>query len=263
MTPPLPPTPDLADIVAGGLILLRVSTMTMFLPVLGHQLVPPQVKIGLMALIAMLMYPVARPLTPAIPPSPVALAVLAGQEIILGGMLAMLAQLVFAAVQLAGQLMSYQMGISIANIMDPVSQSQVSLVGQLAVILAMLVWMAAGGHHAFLAAIADSFRVLPIGHPWSGAGWQALNDAAAAMFSLGLRLAAPVLLLLLFTYVALGLLSRAVPQIQIFFVSFPLTIGLGLFAFALALPAFLHLAHEGFRGAGRFVPEFLRLLNGA
>jgi len=80
MTPPLPPTPDLADIVAGGLILLRVSTMTMFLPVLGHQLVPSQVKIGLMALIAMLMYPVARPLTPAIPPSPVALAVLAGQE---------------------------------------------------------------------------------------------------------------------------------------------------------------------------------------
>ncbi len=261
--PPLPPAPDLADVVAAGLVLLRVSAMTMFLPVLGHQLVPPRVKIGLMALIAIVVWPVARPLVPAIPPSPAALALMAGQEIIIGAMLAMLAQLVFAAVQLAGQIMSYQMGISIANIMDPVSQTQIPVVGQLAVILAMLVWMTAGGHHAFLAAIADSFSLLPVGHPWSSAGWQALNDAAAHMFALGLRLAAPVLLLLLFTYVALGLLSRAVPQIQIFFVSFPLTIGLGLLAFALALPAFLSLAHEGFRGAGRFVPEFLRLLNGA
>jgi len=263
MTPAMPPAPDLADIVAAGLILLRVSAMTMFLPVLGHQLVPPQVKIGLMALITLLVWPVARPLVPAPPPAPVALAVLAGQEIIIGAMLAMLAQLVFAAVQLAGQIMSYQMGISIANIMDPVSQSQIPVVGQLAVVLAMLIWMTAGGHHAFLSAIADSFSILPVGHPWAGAGWQTLSDAAAHMFTLGLRLAAPVLLLLLFTYVALGLLSRAVPQIQIFFVSFPLTIGLGLLAFALALPAFLSLTHTGFRDAGRFVPDFLRALGGA
>jgi len=250
------------DVTIAFLVLLRVSAMIMFLPILGHQLVPPQVKIGLIGIISILLYPVVRPIVPEIPPSPVAFGLIAGQEILIGAMLAILAQLIFAAVQLAGQIMSYQMGMAIANVFDPSTSTQIAIVGQMAVVLSMLIWLAAGGHHAFLMAISDSFTTLPIGHAWSFTGWQALNDAAANMFVLGLRLTSPVLLLLFFTYVALGLLSRAVPQIQIFFVSFPLTIGLGMLVFALSLPAFLALTHDGFSGLNHRIPQFLHILAG-
>jgi flagellar biosynthetic protein FliR len=82
------------------------------------------------------------------------------------------------------------------------------------------------------------------------------------MFVIALRLTAPVLLLLFFVYAALGLVSRAVPQIQVFFVSFPLTVGLGLLTFALALPAFMSLVHDGFAGLSYDVPFLLRRLSG-
>lgn len=251
------------DVSTAFLILLRVSAMLMFLPILGHQLVPSQVKIGLIGLISMLLFPIVHSTVPEIPSSPVAFSLIAGQEILIGAMLALLAQLIFAAVQLAGQIMSYQMGMAIANVFNPLTSTQIAVVGQFAVILSMLMWLATGGHHAFLMAIADSFTILPIGHAWSFTGWQALNDAAANMFILGLRLAAPVLLLLFFTYVALGLLSRAVPQIQIFFVSFPLTIGLGLLVFALSMPVFLALMNDGFKGLFLRIPQFLHILAGA
>ena len=101
-----------------------------------------------------------------------------------------------------------------------------------------------------------------MGHPLATDGWAALNNAAATMFALGLRLSAPVLLLLLFVYAALGLMSRAVPQIQVFFVSFPLTIGLGLLAFSLSLPVFIFILRNDFVGLYRDIPQFLRVLAG-
>jgi len=248
--------------MAAILILLRVAAMLMFLPVLGNQLIPTQVKIGLVGIITFVLYPVVRPLITDIPASPLMLTLIAGQEILIGGMLAMLAQMIFAAVQLAGQIMSYQMGLAIANVFDPTTSSQVPVIGQLAIVLSMLIWLTVGAHHAFLAALFDSFRLMPIGHPLIGNGWVALNNAAATMFTLGLRLSAPILLLLLFVYVALGLISRAVPQVQILFLSSPVTIGLGLMVFSLSLPVFLFLVRHAFAGLYQQVPQLLRLLAG-
>jgi len=178
-------------------------------------------------------------------------------------MLAMLAQLIFSAASFAGQVMSYQMGLAIANVFDPSTSAQIAVVGQFATVLAMLVWLAVGAHHIFLMGIVDSFQLLPIGHPWHFAGWEALSHATTGMFTLALRLVAPMLLLLFFLYVALGLLSRAVPQIQVFFVSFPLTVGLGFLAFALAIPAVTALLHSSFTDLHRDVPNFLRVLAGS
>jgi len=258
----LPPVITVPDIIAAMLVLIRVSSMLIFLPVLGHQLVPVQAKIGLIGIVTLLIFPIVRPALPELPISPLALTLIAGQELLIGAMLAMLAQLIFASVQLAGQIMSYQMGMAIANVFDPSTQAQIAIVGQLAVVLAMLMWLAAGAHHAMLLTLADSFTLFPVGHSWSISGWQGISDAAANMFILGIRLSAPVLLLMLFAYTALGLLSRAVPQIQIFFVSFPLTIGLGLLVFSLSLPAFMALLHDAFQHYTGQIPTFLQQLAG-
>ena len=256
------PLPSSADMTAALLVLLRVSSMLVFLPVLGSQLIPAQAKIGLAGIITLVIYPVVRSSLPVIPASPVVFILIAGQEILIGAMLAMMARLIFAAVQLAGQIISYEMGIAIANVFNPATSSQIAIVGQFAIVLAMLVWLAVGGHHVFLEALFDSFRLMPMGHPLAADGWAPLNDAAAAMFALGLRLSAPILLLLLFVYVALGLMSRAVPQIQVFFVSFPLTIGLGLLAFSLSMPVFILVIRNNFSSLSQYIPQFLRVLAG-
>lgn len=258
----LPFVPTEQEIMVGLLVLLRVSMLIILLPVLGHSLVPPPVKVGLAVLFSLLMYPLVYDAVPPITPSPVGLAMLAGKEIILAGMLSLLAQLSFGAVQFAGQAMSTQMSLALSNVFDPSSSSQIAVVGQLAVTLSMLVWLIAGGDMIFLSALADSFRLFPIGSEWSFHGIEMLNQAASAMFLIALKLMAPILLLMLFIYVAMGLLSRAVPQIQVFFVSFPLTVGLGLLAFALSMPVFLNLVFDEFRGLGSSAPLFLKALSG-
>lgn len=256
------PFPSMQEIMVGLLIFLRVSALIILIPVLGNNVVPGQVKAGLIVLITIILYPVVAAQVPVIPPDPLLFFLFGVQEILIAGILAFMGQLVFTAVQFAGQLMSYQMGMSIANVFDPATSAQGAVVAQLVSVLAMLMWLSVGAHHVFILALADSFSSLPMGSPWSISGWHVLNDATAHMFELALRLTAPVLLLLFFVYVALGLVSRAVPQIQVFFVSFPLTVGLGLLTLALSLPAFMSLVHDGFASLSYDVPFFLRRLSG-
>ncbi|MDQ6967451.1 MAG: flagellar biosynthetic protein FliR [Mariprofundaceae bacterium] len=244
------------------LILVRVGGFVILIPVLGHKLVPPPVKAGLAVLITFLLYPVVSPSIPVISPEPIVFMLLAAQEMLLAGILALLANLIFSAVQFAGQMMSFQMGMSIANVFDPATSAQGAITAQLASVLAMLLWLTAGAHHAFLLALADSFSILPIGQAWASGGWVILNDAAADMFVLALRLVAPVLLLLFFVNVALGLVSRAVPQIQVFFVSFPLTVGVGLLVFALSMPSIVSLTYDAFVSLGDQLPAMMRSLKG-
>ncbi|MDX8394778.1 MAG: flagellar biosynthetic protein FliR [Mariprofundaceae bacterium] len=256
------PLLSMQDIMVALLVFLRVSAIMLLIPVLGHNLVPSQVKAGLIAMVAFLLYPVVAGDVVKIPADPLIFFLFGVQEMVIAGILALMAQLIFSAVQFAGQLMSFQMGMAMANVFDPATSAQGAIIGQLASVLAMLMWLSVGAHHFFIMALVDSFTLMPIGEPWAYAGWPVLNDAAANLFVLALKLVAPVLLLLFFVYVALGMVSRAVPQIQVFFVSFPLTIGLGLLTFTLALPAFLSVTMDAFQGLEHQLPYFLRKLSG-
>jgi len=256
------PFPSLEQIIVGLLILLRISAIVIMLPVLGHQLVPAQVKAGLIALLAILIYPLVAPNVGVVPVEPIAFAAIALQEILIAGAMALFAQLVFTAAQFAGQIMSFQMGMTVANVFDPATRSQQSVISQLAMTMAMLLWIGLGAHHIFIRALIDSFTLFPIDQPWSFPGLLALTDAASQMFVLSLKIASPVLLLLTFVYITLGLVARAVPQIQVFFVSFPLTVGLGLLVFSMAMPAFIYLMSDAFQSLSLQVPLFLRHLSG-
>jgi len=256
------PWPDIQQITVGLLILLRISAIVILLPILGHQLIPLQVKVGIIVMLTILIYPIVSDQVTLIPLEPVAFAAIAIQEILIAGALALFAQLVFTAAQFAGQLMSFQMGMTVANVFDPVTRSQQSVISQLAMTLAMLLWVTSGAHKIFILAMIDSFTLFPIDQAWSFPGLLTLTDAAANMFVLSLKIAAPIMLLLLLVFIALGLLSRAVPQIQVFFVSFPLTVGLGLFAFALGMPAFIILMNDAFVDLSVQVPLFMRHLGG-
>ncbi|TLS66706.1 flagellar biosynthetic protein FliR [Mariprofundus erugo] len=256
------PWPELDQIIIGLLILLRVSATVMMLPVLGHQLVPSSVKIGLIVLLTIVIFPLVADKVAVIPLKPLAFVLVATHEILVAAAIALFAQLIFAGIQFAGQLMSFQMGMTVANVFDPVTRSQQSIISQLAVTLAMLLWISAGAHHIFIVTLIDSFTLFPIQQPFHFPALLTLTDAAATMFVLALKISAPIMLLLTLIYVALGLLSRAVPQIQVFFVSFPLTVGLGLLVFAMGMPSFVYLVSDAFSTLPANVPLFLRHLSG-
>ncbi|MDQ6970722.1 MAG: flagellar biosynthetic protein FliR [Mariprofundus sp.] len=253
---------DVQQISVALLVLLRVGTMLILLPVLGHQLIPSQVKVGLIILISLLIYPLVEDQVPNIPLQPIAFAAIALQEMLIAAALALFAQLIFTAAQFAGQLMSFQMGMTVANVFDPVTRSQQSILSQLSMTLAMLLWVIVGAHHMFIHTLIDSFTLFPIDQQWHFSAFTDLTDAAARMFILALKLAAPIMLLLTFVYIALGLLARAVPQIQVFFVSFPLTVGLGLLTFSLGMPAMIYLMGDAFVDLSGQLPLFLRHLGG-
>jgi len=256
------PWPDIEQIIIGLLVMLRVSALIMMLPILGHQLVPAQVKRGLIVLLTILIFPLVADKVAVIPLKPVAFVIVAVHEILVAAAIALFAQLIFAAIQLAGQLISFQMGMSVANVFDPMTHSQQSVVSQLAVTLAMLLWISVGAHHMFITALIESFTLFPIHQAIYFPALSTLTDAAATMFVLALKIAAPLMVLMTLVYVALGLLSRAVPQIQVFFVSFPLTVGLGLLTFALGMPAFVYLVSDAFSTLPNQIPLFLRHMSG-
>jgi len=257
------PFPTDQEILAGILVLLRISMIMSFIPVLSHQSIPMQIKVGFIITVTVVVLPVVLDTIPPVPADPILYAVLGLQELVIAGMLSLLAQLIFTAVQFAGQIMSYQVGMAIANVFDPSTQSQGAVTGTFVSVLAMLLWLATNTHLLFLQAMIDSFTLLPPGQPWTFSGWEMISSATSAMFVLAIKLVAPVMILVFFVYVALGLVSRAVPQIQVFFVSFPITIGVGFLVFALAFPTFIHMVEGAFMGLGHSLPMFLHKLSGA
>lgn len=222
--------------LAGALVwpFLRVLALVAAAPVLGHRAVPARVKTGLALVVTAL-------LVPALPPSPPLdhpgwFAILA-QELLIGLSLALAMHVAFAAVALAGDLVGLQMGLSFATFVDPAHSGQSPMIGTFLGLLATLVFFAADGHLALLAALAESFRHAPVGAAAPAAEtWGALVAWGGELFRIGLQLALPVLAAMLAGNLALGVLARAAPQLNLFAVGFPAALILGLALLALALP---------------------------
>jgi len=256
------PVPETQDIVVALLTLLRISVLVVFMPVTGHPFVPAAVKAGVIAFLTILFIPQVVGHMPDVEFSPVMLALLALQETMFAGILAMAAQLIFAAIQFAGQMLSFQMGLAMSSVFDPSTTSQIPIIGQFAVTMALLLWMVSGAELLMIRGVADSFAQFPVGGFWNTEGWQGISLLVSQMFVIALKIMAPVLLLMLMVYVALGLVSRAVPQIQVFFVSYPLTIGLGLFLFSIALPTMMILLNDIFLTLDQRISGIFSMLRG-
>ncbi|MBF0282223.1 MAG: flagellar biosynthetic protein FliR [Zetaproteobacteria bacterium] len=228
-------------------VFLRISVMVLMFPVMGHKLVPAPVKLGLIALLTIIVVPIAPRTVELAEFDPVYLGLIVVKEVLLGALVGLMASIVFATAHFAGQLMSINMGLSMATTVDPTMGSSVSVTGQMINMLAFMAWLMSGAHHMMLGALIDSFTWLPIGGEWGvTAGWPGLSEAMGYMFLTALKLSAPILLLMLFVNAALGVLGRAVPQIQVFFVGLPLGLGLGILVFSLALPAIYSVMSERF-----------------
>ncbi len=220
------------------LAFVRVSGLLFATPVLGNKNVPPAIRILLALLVTMVVLPIV-PLSRLAPESPGFIPALIS-EVVLGGFLGFIGTLLFAAAELGGQIAGLQMGFAIANVLSPEGELQTSVFSSLLGMTALLVFVMSDAHHLFIAALARSFDTLPPGSfAIDAARTGSLLRMSTGIFRYGLALAAPVLAVTIFITVALGILSRTMPQIDVFFSSFAINIVAGMSVFILSLPFFL------------------------
>lgn len=240
-------------------LLLRVGAMLLAMPLFGGPGVPQHVKIGLAGLIALLLAPVVAP-GPA-PETLFELAAVAAREIFVGLSMGFVVALFFFSLQLAGQLMDVPIGFGMVNVLDPHFGGQVPILGQFQNVLAVLIYFSIGGHHAMLRAVADSYSFIPVGGAqWNGALAQIVVDAVSSMFFLGVRIGLPVMAAAFLTDVALGIVNRAVPQINVFITGYPIKVALGLFTVVVVLPVYVGVLGTVFGDGGELLRTVFRLL---
>jgi flagellar biosynthetic protein FliR len=226
----------LPDLPTFLLVLARLSGLVIAAPVFGHLLVPVRVRVGLALLLAAVLAPVAAA-GAVVPDSLPAMVVALAVEFALGTMVGLVATLIFAGVQLGGQIAGIQMGLGLANLFDPQTQAQVTIVGEWAQLVALLLFLVLDVHHLVLGALIESFRTAPPGAlAMTQVGLLAVVGLAGNVFTLGVRVAAPVLIALLLSNATLGVLARTVPQFNVFVIGFPVNIGVGLVMLGTALP---------------------------
>ena len=168
------------------------------------------------------------------------IAGVAATEVLIGLVLGFIVGLLFAAMQLAGYIMGYQMGFAIANVLDPVGGVQSSVLGQFLFLFALLTFLDINGHHLIIQGMVESYDIVPIG---SAAANLALSDFMGILFQnyfyLAMKLALPILGIILMVDVSLGIVARTVPQMNVFLIGMPLKTLVGISTMLFAF-SFLH-----------------------
>jgi flagellar biosynthesis protein FliR len=216
---------------------LRALALFTSLPVLGTRTVPARVRIGLAALIA-LAAQATLPEMPAVPlDSPLAFALVA-QQLLIGLALGFAVRIVFAAVEFAGEIVGLQMGLNFAGFFDPVTASTATATSRFFGTIVAWLFIVINGHLLIVAALVQSFTAFPVGaEPFAFLRATAPHRWGSEIFATGLWIALPMVTMLLFVNLVLGLISRVAAQINIFAIGFPVTLGVGLFGLLLTLPA--------------------------
>lgn len=214
----------------------RVAGFISAIPVLSSSQSPGRVKTGLVFAISLTLFPLMEGAVPRISFAPIPFLMLLTAELLLGLLLALIARLIFTAVEFGATVIGYQMGFAAANVFDPQSERQVALISQFQNVFAILIFLAINGHHHFLQLAVKSYEYLPPGQfNFSGAAIPFLMELATHMFTLGVQFSAPVLAVLLLSGLILGVLARVFPQLNVFLLSFPINIGAAFIVIALTL----------------------------
>ena len=158
------------------------------------------------------------------------------QQMLIGVGMGFAARIIFAAFDLAGEFMGFQMGLGFATFYDPMSASQTPVITEFFGLIALLLFLSMNGHLLYFATLAQSFSAIPVSAtPLAAGSWLNLAELGSKMFSAGLLLALPVVVALMITNIALAVLTRAAPQLNIFALGFPLTLIGGFVALAVSL----------------------------
>ena len=253
----------LTQILAMVIILTRVAPLLFFMPVIGSTSVPPQVKILLALMTSLILLPIVKVNPRLISGPPIGFVVLVLTEILLGATLAVFTRCIFAATEIAGQMVGVQMGMGMAGVMDPQFGTQVSLIGMLWNLTAILIFLGINGHHMFFSTLVESFQwIKPGGAVLTQATFEGLMQGASHMFVLAVKIMAPAGAALFFSHVAMGIVAKTVPQIPIMIVGLPINLAVGLIFAGLSLAYLMPLMITNFEMLARLLPKLAMGMGG-
>jgi flagellar biosynthesis protein FliR len=254
------PIESLQEVQSFFWIFLRVSILFSLLPLFGATNFPTLWKVGLSGVISLVIGSVV-PGPETLPQTASEVVTGAVSEMVMGLCLGFGSRILIGSVQLAGQLMGFQMGFTVAGAIDPQDGSQSTSLSQFLYLFVVLLFLAIDGHHLFISAIVKSFELVP---PCTFAPKAQLAElliqTCGEMFLAALKLSAPILIAMILSNLCLGLVARTVPQLNILMVGFPLNISIGLVLFGLTLSHLSPYFENLTRGMGRLMIRMLQII---
>jgi flagellar biosynthetic protein FliR len=238
--------------------LTRILGLVSAAPVFGNTGVPMLIKLTLGVTLALIVAPVIPPV-PSVDPTSWPGLLIAAQEMLIGASMGFSLRLVFAAIEFAGEVSSSVMGFSFATFYDPTSAGRTNAVSQFLALVATMAFLALNAHLVLIEALVESFFTLPISTtPMSLAAPLEMVRWGGRIFSAGLQIALPIVAALLVTNIALAILTRAAPQLNLFGIGFPITLGVGFLVLSFVVPylgrPMENLFNQGIE-AGRRIPR--------
>ena len=220
-----------------AMIMTRISAFFLVAPIFGVPSIPAIIKLSATVFLSIFFTLINPPVTTMPQASAVQAMVLLGSEATYGLALGIVTGVIFAVVKLAGRIVEDQMGMTMAEMLDPLSDEQGLPIATVLELVFSIAFLAANGHHILLKILHHSFELFPAGQiPSISTLSRNIYEASAMMLTASLQLAAPILAALLIMLVILSLLARLVPEMEIFFISFPLRIAVGFIMLIAFMP---------------------------
>lgn len=247
----------------GNFILVFVRILGIFIltPVFGTKNVPTIFKIGLGFFTSIIIFSTINGID-VDTSNVIQYFMIVLSEFIVGLIIGLASMISFSAIYLAGQLIDYQLGFGIVNILDIHSETQVPLMGNFVYILTLLLFMLINGHHVLFIMLSKSFIMIPVGGvsmDLSGIS-EILTKMISNMFALGFRISAPIILTTFLTDLTLSIISRTIPQLNVFMVGMPIKIFVGIFTLFIMLPMYLAIIDVLFNRLNADVFELMKFM---
>lgn len=220
-----------------AIVLIRTASVLFFSPIYNQASLPLIVKIGLALVIAIAIFPTINNSQQALPDNVINFILIVFKELAIGFLIGYVATLAFAAFVMGGALISADMGLTMAELVDPLSGDRVSPISQLLQIVALILFFAINGHHWLINALVLSYKTVPItGVIDLGFSMSKILDLFSGLFVAAIKIAAPIMIVMGLTVVVSGFLARSTPEINIFLIIFPVKILVGFLLLAIMFP---------------------------
>ena len=253
---------SLGLIVGFLLTVARVGGLVTFAPFFGGAIVPMPIRLMLALGLTWAVYPVVMNSYTVIPTGLLDLTLLTARELLIGALLGFSVKMLLASLDVAGQLMGFQLGFSFIQMVDPQTQVESPFMASFLNLIAMMIFLGIDGHHWMIQAIVESYQVTGPDLAISGSMITQLVTSFGRLFILGMQLSAPIVVMLFIVDVLFGILGRTAPQIHILIVGLPAKSLIGFTVLTAIVYSFIPFLSEHLAGIGPELETYLKLLRG-